>query len=40
LIKVLIAVAKGKKNFDKRESIKKKEVEQKMRKASRGLLDD
>ncbi|MGA0876195.1 MAG: SsrA-binding protein SmpB [Bacilli bacterium] len=40
LIKVLIAVAKGKKNFDKRESIKKKETEQKMRKATRGLLDD
>lgn len=40
LIKVLIAVAKGKKHFDKREAIKKKETERSMRLASKGHLDD
>jgi SsrA-binding protein len=30
--KVLIGVAKGKKNFDKRETIKKRDVEREMRK--------
>ncbi len=40
LIKVLIAVAKGKQHFDKRESIKKKDTERKMRAASKGDFHD
>ena len=32
-VKVLIGLAKGKKNFDKRETIKKRDVEREMRKA-------
>ena len=40
LIKVLIAVAKGKQHFDKRESIKKKDTERKMRAASQGDFHD
>lgn len=40
LIKVLIAVAKGKQHFDKREAIKKKDTERKMRAASQGDFHD
>lgn len=40
LIKVLIAVAKGKQHFDKREAIKKKDTERKMRAASHGDFHD
>ena len=40
LIKVLIAVAKGKQHFDKREAIKKKDTERKIRAASQGDFHD
>lgn len=40
LIKVLIAVAKGKQHFDKREAIKKKDTERKMRAATHGDFHD
>ncbi|MEY3431325.1 MAG: SsrA-binding protein SmpB [Bacillota bacterium] len=40
LIKVLIAVAKGKQHFDKREAIKKKDTVRKMRAASQGDFHD
>jgi SsrA-binding protein len=39
LIKVLIAVAKGKKHFDKREAIKAKDTERSMRAAKKGNVD-
>jgi len=39
-VKVLIAVGKGKKHFDKREAIKKKEVDKKMRAAEKGNFND
>jgi len=36
LVKIEIAVARGKHTFDKRESIKKKDVEREMRRAAKG----
>jgi len=36
LIKVELALAKGKKKFDKRESIKKRETQRKIDRAKRG----
>lgn len=40
LVKVLIAVGKGKKHYDKREALKTKDTERKMRAAKKGNLDD
>lgn len=39
-VKVLIAVGKGKKHFDKREAIKKKDIDKTMRAAKKGNLHD
>jgi len=40
LVKVLIAVAKGKKHYDKREAIKAKDTDRKMRAAAKGDYHD
>lgn len=40
LVKVLIAVGKGKKHYDKREAIKTKDTERKMRAAKQGDFHD
>jgi SsrA-binding protein len=40
LVKVLIAVGKGKKHYDKREAIKTKDTERKMRAAKKGDFHD
>jgi tmRNA-binding protein len=40
MVKVLIAVGKGKKHYDKREAIKTKDTERKMRAAQKGDFHD